>query len=194
MAMQGISSSSMEYTVLSMYSAGFTFANNAQQFKLTGWSNDIVRDNASEMLLIGKRDTSGANAGTWYRRQFVPATARHSQGWSAFDADYDTLSVAVRLFVACDKPEKYYQIRVVNKSDEPQEVRLDMVYKLVLGVNEEHTARFLHSEWDEATNTLRMRNVYHPIYHDQTLCLTATIPLTDVSITPLAVLDTMRRV
>ncbi len=168
--------------VVSSTMAGFTFAHNAQQFKLTGWSNDIVRDNASEMLLIGKRDTSGANAGTWYRRQFVPATARHSQGWSAFDADYDTLSVAVRLFVACDKPEKYYQIRVVNKSDEPQEVRLDMVYKLVLGVNEEHTARFLHSEWDEATNTLRVRNVYHPIYHDQVVCLTATEPLTDVSL------------
>lgn len=168
--------------VVSSTMAGFTFAHNAQQFKLTGWSNDIVRDNASEMLLIGKRDTSGANAGTWYRRQFVPATARHSQGWSAFDADYDTLSVAVRLFVACDKPEKYYQIRVVNKSDEPQEVRLDMVYKLVLGVSEEHTARFLHSEWDEATNTLRVRNVYHPIYHDQVVCLTATEPLTDVSL------------
>ena len=149
--------------------AGFTFAHNAQQFKLTGWSNDIVRDNASEMLLIDKQ-------------QFVPATARHSQGWSAFDADYDTLSVAVRLFVACDKPEKYYQIRLVNKADEPHQVQLDMVYKLVLGMCEEQTARYLHSEWDEASNSLLVRNVYHPIYHDQVVRLTATEPLTDISL------------
>ena len=155
--------------IVSSTMAGFTFAHNAQQFKLTGWSNDIVRDNAAEMLLINKH-------------QFLPATARHSQGWSAFDADYDGLSVAVRVFVACDKSEKYYQIKVSNRTDAPQEVQLDMVYKLVLGLCEEQTARYLYSEWDAATNTLSVRNVYHPIYHDQVVRLTATEPLTDVSL------------
>ena len=155
--------------IVSSTMTGFTFAYNAQQFKLTGWSNDIVRDPASEMLLIG-------------RRQFVPATARHSQGWSAFDAEYDELKVNVRLFVAVDKMEKYYQIRLENKLDTPQEVQLDMVYKLVLGVSEERTARYLYSEWDEVTNTLRVRNVYHPVYHDRWLLITATEPLTDVSL------------
>ena len=155
--------------VVSSTMAGFTFAHNAQQFKLTGWSNDIVRDTASEMLLINKK-------------QFVPATARHSQGWSAFDADYDDMTVAVRLFVACDKQEKYYQIKVCNKTSEAMEVQLDMAYKLVLGMCEEQTARYLHSEWDGAANTLCVRNVYHPIYRDQVVCLTATEPLTDISL------------
>ena len=155
--------------IVSSTMAGFTFAHNAQQFKLTGWSNDIVRDNASEMLLINKQ-------------QFVPATARHGQGWSAFDAEYDDMKVAVRMFVSCDKPEKYYQIKVENKTDAPMEVQLDMVYKLVLGMCEEQTARYLYSEWDEASNSLCVRNVYHPIYHDQVVCLTATEPLTDISL------------
>ena len=155
--------------VVSSTMAGFTFAHNAQQFKLTGWSNDIVRDNASEMLLINKH-------------HFLPATARHGQGFSAFDADYEDMHVDVRLFVALEKMEKYYQIRIVNKTDRPKEVQLDMVYKLVLGMSEEQTARYLYSEWDEATNTLRVRNVYHPIYHDQWLLLTATEPLTDISL------------
>ena len=155
--------------IVSSTMAGFTFAHNAQQFKLTGWSNDIVRDNASEMLLINKK-------------QFVPATARHSQGWSAFDAEYDDLKVAVRIFVAVDRMEKYYQIKVENTGHEPQQVRLDMVYKLVLGMSEEQTARYLYSEWDEAANTLRIRNVYHAIYHDQIVSLTATEPLTDLSL------------
>ena len=168
--------------IVSSTMAGFTFAHNAQQFKLTGWSNDIVRDNASEMLLIGTRDNSGENEGQFVRRQFVPATARHSQGWSAFDADYDDITVAVRLFVSIDKPEKYYQIKIHNKQSEPCTVRLDMVYKLVLGMCEEQTARYLHSEWDEATNSLLVRNVYHPIYHDQVLRLSATEPLTDTSL------------
>ena len=168
--------------IVSSTMAGFTFAHNAQQFKLTGWSNDIVRDNASEMLLIGTRDRNGANAGQFVRQQFVPATARHSQGWSAFDADYADLKVNVRVFVACDKMEKYYQIQLTNKLDTPQEVQLDMVYKLVLGDTEEKTARYLYSEWDEASNTLLVRNAYHPIYRDQTLLLSATEPLTDLSL------------
>ena len=151
--------------VVSSTMAGFTFANNAQQFKLTSWSNDIVRDNAGEMLLINKK-------------QFVPATARHSQGYSAFDAEYDNMKVDVRLFVARERMEKYYQIRVTNKTSETMEVQLDMVYKLVLGMCEERTARYLHSEWDESTNSLYVRNVYHPIYSNMVVRLTATEPLT----------------
>ncbi|MBO7490146.1 MAG: hypothetical protein J6T88_07710 [Bacteroidales bacterium] len=156
-------------TVVSSTMAGFTFAYNAQQFKLTGWSNDIVRDNASEMLLLNKK-------------QFVPATARHGQGYSAFDAEYEDLRVAVRVFVSKEKMEKYYQIRINNISNADQEVQLDMVYKLVLGLCEEHTARYLYSEWDEASNSLLVRNAYHPIYNDKVVRLTATEPLTDISL------------
>ena len=156
--------------VVSSTMAGFTFANNAQQFKLTGWSNDIVRDNASEMLLIGKK-------------QFVPATARHSQGYSAFDAEYDNgMKVDVRVFVAQERTEKYYQIRVSNKTGGSMELQLDMVYKLVLGMCEEQTARYLHSEWDERSNSLFVRNVYHPICHDTVVQLTATEALTDLGL------------
>ncbi|MBP5190192.1 MAG: hypothetical protein J6031_04685 [Bacteroidales bacterium] len=155
--------------IVSSTMAGFTFAYNAQQFKLTGWSNDIVRDNASEMLLIDKQ-------------QFVPATARHGQGWSAFDADYDEIKVNVRIFVAIDKMEKYYQIKVENKTDTSKQLQLDMVYKLVMGTTEEETARYLYSEWDQAANTLCIRNVYHPIYKDRTMLLTATESLNDISL------------
>ena len=156
--------------IVSSTMAGFSFAHNAQQFKITGWSNDLVRDNASEMLLID-------------HRQFLPATARHSQGWSAFDAEYDDgLAVKVRLFVSVDKPEKYYQIKVENHSSADREVTLDMVYKLVLGMCEEQTARYLHSEWDPETNSILVRNVYHPIYHDQTVRITCTEKLTDISL------------
>ena len=149
--------------VVSSTMAGFTFAFNAQQFKLTGWSNDIVRDNASEMLLIN-------------RHQFVPATARHGQGYSAFDAEYDDLTVKVRTFVACQRMEKYYQIRTGNKTDHPLTVQLDMVYKLVLGLSEEQTARYLHSQWDEKTQSILVRNVYHPVYSNKVLQLTIVQP------------------
>ena len=146
--------------IVSSTMAGFTFAHNAQQFKLTGWSNDIVRDNASEMLLINKK-------------QFIPATARHGQGFSAFDAQYDEIDVKVRVFVATERLEKYYQIKLDNKTNEDLDIQLDMVYKLVLGNTEEKTARYLYSEWDEASNSIFVRNVYHDQYRDTWVQLTA---------------------
>ena len=154
--------------VVSSTMAGFTFAYNAQQFKLTGWSNDMVRDNASEMLLI-----NGC--------QFIPATARHGQGYSAFDAEYEQMKVMVRLFVSHQNPEKYYQIKLANKTDQPLQVKLDMVYKLVMGMSEEQTARYLHSDWKQEQNSLWVRNVYHETYRDVRLQLTATEEITDVS-------------
>ncbi len=146
--------------VVSATMAGFTFAFNAQQFKLTGWSNDMVRDNASEMLLINKK-------------QFIPATARHGQGFSAFDAQYDDLNVKIRVFVSAKRLEKYYQIKLENKTDTPIEVELDMVYKLVLGTTEEKTARYLYSEWDETAHSIFIRNAYHNQYRDTWIQLTA---------------------
>ena len=155
--------------VVSSTMAGFTFAYNAQQFKLTSWSNDMVRDNTSEMLLINGK-------------QFVPATARHGQGFSAFDAEYEGMNVKIRLFVALERMEKYYQIKVENTTDAATDVQLDMVYKLVLGMGEERTARYLHSQWDEKSNTLLVRNVYHPVYRDKVLHLTATEPITNIQL------------
>ena len=153
-------------SIVSSTMAGFTFAFNAQQYKLTAWSNDIVRDNAAEMLLINKQ-------------QFVPATARHGQGFSAFDAQYDTFNVKVRVFVAEKKLEKYYQIKVENKTNDDMELQLDMVYKLVLGTSEEKTARFLYSEWDDATHSILTRNVYHDQYRDTRVQLTAVTDSND---------------
>ena len=155
--------------VVSSTMAGFTFAHNAQQFKLTGWSNDIVRDNASEMLLVNKQ-------------QFVPATARHGQGWSAFDAEYADLKVMVRVFVAVERPEKYYQIKIRNKTGQPLQASLDLVCKFVLGQCEEQTARFLYAEFQADANRLALRNVYHETYRDTTVYLSASRPLTDVDI------------
>lgn len=155
--------------IVSSTMAGFSFAFNAQQFKLTSWSNDMVRDSASEMLLINKH-------------QFVPATARHAQGYSLFDAKYDTFNVKARIFVSTDKLEKYTTFTISNKSNQPLDLQIDMVYKLVLGMCEEQTARYLYTEWHPEQNSLIVRNVYHEIYRNIRLQLTATEPITECDV------------
>ena len=43
----------------------------------------------------------------------------------------------------------------------------------MLGTTEEKTARYLHSEWDEATHSIYVRNVYHELFRDTRVQLTA---------------------
>ena len=43
-------------TLLSQNSLGFTFALNSRENKLTPWSNDIIKDNCGEMLLLKNKD------------------------------------------------------------------------------------------------------------------------------------------
>lgn len=43
-------------TLLSQNSLGFTFALNSRENKLTPWSNDIIKDNCGEMLLLKTKD------------------------------------------------------------------------------------------------------------------------------------------
>lgn len=155
--------------VVSSVMSGFTFAHNAQQFKLTAWSNDIVRDAPSEMLLID-------------RKQFVPSIARHGQGYSTFEADYDDLKVVATVFVSANENVKYYLIEVTNKQQYQRTLRFDMVYKLVLGFTEENTARYLYSDWSPSDNTLFVRNVYHETYRSSQVALTASEPITEANI------------
>lgn len=61
--------------IVSSSMGGFTYAHNAQQFKITSWHNDMVTDPASEMLLIN-------------HRQVIPTTVRHGFGYSVFEGEY----------------------------------------------------------------------------------------------------------
>ena len=155
--------------IVSSSMSGFTFAHNAQQFKITSWTNDIVRDSASEMLLIG-------------RKQFVPTRARHGQGYSEFKADYKDFTIRVMVFVDRDTMDKFYRMTIESHSDELQTINLNMVYKLVLGDNEEKTARFIYSEWDAESNSLYVRNMYSEHYSGCKVILSCTEPIAEAKI------------
>ncbi|MBP5413139.1 MAG: hypothetical protein J6Y47_07785 [Bacteroidales bacterium] len=147
--------------IVSATMSGFTYAYNAQQFKLTSWSNDMAYDPSSEMLLVQKK-------------QFIPTNAIHGLGYSRFEACYTNYKVQVQLFVAKDSPTKFYHISLTNLLPQEQTLQLSMVYKLVLGTNEEETARYLFSEWKPQDNTLYVRNMYHAVYGQKQVCLSAT--------------------
>ncbi|MDY5969895.1 MAG: hypothetical protein SPJ13_07800, partial [Bacteroidales bacterium] len=153
--------------IVSSTMSGFTYAHNAQQFKVTAWHNDIVSDPASEMLLIG-------------HRLFLPSLARHGFGYSVFEGVFEGLSVRVTVFVARQDMTKFYLIDMANTSDSDTTLRCEWVNKMVLGVTEEESCRYLISDFNAEDNALYVRNTYGELYRDEHAFLSSTEPIAEV--------------
>lgn len=153
--------------IVSSTMGGFTYAHNAQQFKVTAWHNDIVADPASEMLLVG-------------HRQFLPSVARHGFGYSVFEGDYEGFSLRVTVFVAREDMTKFYLVDTTNTSGQEATLRCEMVNKMVLGVTEEDSCRYLFSDFNAEYNALFVRNTYGELYRDEHAFLSSTEPIAEV--------------
>ena len=153
--------------VISNAMSGFTYAYNSQNFKITTWSNDIVSDPPSEILLINNQ-------------RFTPASVRHGMGYSIFNAETDNLEIKITVFVAREEPVKYYVLDIKNTSNEHQSLNLEMITKLVLGDSEEKTCRHLLSNLNEAENRLYFRNVYSTYFKDYHAFLSSTEKIVEI--------------
>ncbi len=147
--------------IVSGWMSGFTYAYNSQMFKITSWSNDMVSDPASEIILINKQ-------------RFIPTVARHGLGYSVFTAESYGFDVEIKVFAALQNKVKYYLLAIKNTSDYNQNLQIELITNIVLGATEEKTNRHLLSDWNEEDNSLYFRNVYHQIFKHVTLYLTST--------------------
>ena len=155
--------------IVSSTMGGFTYAHNAQQFKVTAWHNDIVADRTSETLLVN-------------HRQFIPSLARHGFGYSVFEGTYDGFSMRVTVFVARQDMTKFYLVDLTSTRDEDATLRCELVNKVVLGVTEEDSCRYLISHFDEADNALYVRNTYGELHRDEHAFFSSTEPIAEVDI------------
>ena len=141
--------------------SGFTYSHNSQSYKITTWSNDMVSDPPSEIILINKQ-------------RFIPTAVRHGLGYSVFTAESNAFQIQIDVFAALEKEEKYYLITFENTTTSTQHVQLGLIAKIVLGVTEEKTNRHLLSEWNEEENCLYFKNVYNNVFQNISAYLSST--------------------
>jgi len=115
--------------------AGFTWAGNSRLHQLTGWSNDPVRDPASEWFVLDEPATRGRwpLLGPQPPLPGLPARVRHGQGYTTFEQDADGIHVEATCFVAADAAVKCTIIRLRNDGRAPRNVRVLGVAEWVLG-------------------------------------------------------------
>lgn len=137
-------------TLLSDGALGFTWAVNSRENKLTHWSNDPLRDNRSEMLLLTIENE---------RIDVLPsATAVFGSNQANYRLEYKKIALTVQVFVPARGMQKQVAVTVENRSGEEKQVSLSYYTEPLLGALPQE-ARFIKAE--KAKDTIYLSNPYN---------------------------------
>ncbi|MBA3583767.1 MAG: phosphorylase, partial [Gemmatimonadetes bacterium] len=148
--------------------AGFTWAVNSRENRLTPWSNDPVSDPAGEALYV-RDEESGA---LWTPtplpiRESAPYEIHHGQGWSRFRVQVNGISSDLLQFVPLEDSIKISRLVLRNTTGRRRRLSVTGYAEWVLGVFRERTAPFVATEIDPETRALFARNRWNAEFADR---------------------------
>jgi cyclic beta-1,2-glucan synthetase len=149
-------------TLISESGSASTWSENAQEFRLTPWSNDPVSDANTEAFYIRDEDSGRFWSPTLLpTRSAGPYVARHGFGYSTFEHTQEGIESVLRVFVAIDAPIKFSALTLRNRSGRPRRLSLTGYLDWVLGDERAKTLMQVATELDEDTGALFARNAYN---------------------------------
>ncbi len=148
-------------TVISDSGQGYSWCENAHEFRLSPWFNDPVEDIGGEVFYLRDEKTGKAWSPTMLPRPGLsPYTARHGFGYSVFEHEEDGLSTELTVFVHLEEPVKYYLLKVRNNGDRPRQLSATGYVEWVLGDLRPKNAQHLIIDLDP-DGALFARNPYN---------------------------------
>lgn len=149
--------------------AGFTWAVNSRENRLTPWSNDTVSDPPGEVIYLRDEDTGTVWTPTPLPiREAEPYAIRHGQGYTIFEHLSHGITQELTMFVPLDAPVKISLLRLQNRTDRKRRLSITSYNELVLGFKRSQTAPFIITEIDEKTGSILARNPYNNEFANRT--------------------------
>lgn len=150
-------------TLVTESGGGYTWCENAHEFRLTPWDNDPVSDRTGEAYYIRDEET-----GVFWSPTPLPAggaapyTTRHRFGSSSFRHINQDIGSEMTMFVAVDAPVKMVLITLTNNSDRPRTLSVTGYCEWALGEHRSRGLLHISSEVLGTNGALLARNPYHP--------------------------------
>ncbi|CAN5477618.1 glucoamylase family protein [soil metagenome] len=155
-------------SVVTESGGGYTFAENAHEFRLTPWYNDPVSDTAGEAFYIRDEETGRFwSPAPLPARGPMPYTTRHGWGYSVFEYDENGIRSEMWQYVAVASSVKFISIRLRNTSGRPRRLAVSGFVEWVLGDLRPKTLMHVVSEIDTRTGALFARNSYNTEFPDR---------------------------
>jgi cyclic beta-1,2-glucan glucanotransferase len=140
--------------------AGFTWALNSQQNRLTAWSNDPVSDPPGEAFYLRDEDSGELWSPTALpiREKNTAYIARHGQGYSRFECRSHGMALELLQYVPLKDPVKISRLKLTNESRRARRISVTAYVEWVLGQSRARSAPGIVTEIDKETGAMFARN------------------------------------
>ncbi|MDQ1108565.1 cyclic beta-1,2-glucan synthetase [Stenotrophomonas rhizophila] len=148
-------------TVVSESAPGYTWFENAHEFRLTPWLNDPVSDTGGEAFYVRDEDTGRVWSPMPLPRRGTGAyRTRHGFGYTVYEHFEDGIVSELWVFVDVAAPLKYSVLRLHNLSGRPRRLSAIGYVEWVMGDLRAKSRMHVVTEPDPQTGALLARNTY----------------------------------
>ncbi len=148
--------------VVSESGPGYTWGENAHEFRLTPWHNDPVSDASGEAYYLRDEESGRAWSPTPLPCRGEGAyRIRHGFGYSVYEHIEDGIASELWVYVAIDAPVKYAVLKLRNLSGRARRISVIGYVEWVLGDLRGKSLMHIVTEHDAVTGALLGRNPYN---------------------------------
>jgi len=149
-------------TIVSETGAGYTWMENAHEYRLTPWNNDPVGDTGGEAFYIRDEETGLFWSPMPYPTNGVTGyVVHHGFGYTTFEHIEDGIFTETKVFVDCDAAVKFISIKISNKSGRNRKLSATGYVEWVLGALRPTSMMHVVTDVDAATGAILARNAYN---------------------------------
>ncbi|HEY8250285.1 MAG TPA: glucoamylase family protein [Burkholderiales bacterium] len=155
-------------TVVSESGPGYTWSENAHEFRLTPWGNDAVSGASGEAFYL--RDQESGEF--WSPTPLpcggpTPYVTRHGFGTSVFEHTEGGIRSELRVFVDLEAAVKFSVLKLANRSGRTRRLSATGYVEWVLGDLRPKTAMHVVTEIDPSSGALYATNAYNTEFPDR---------------------------
>ncbi|HMB42645.1 MAG TPA: cyclic beta 1-2 glucan synthetase, partial [Luteimonas sp.] len=148
--------------VLSESACGYTWGDNAHEFRLTPWANDPITDTCGEAFYLRDEETGKVwSPSPLPMRGQGDYRTRHGFGYSVYEHVEDGIASELWVYVAQTDAVKFSVLKLGNRSGRPRTISATGYVEWVLGDLRAKTQMHVMTGMDVATGVLTARNSYN---------------------------------
>jgi cyclic beta-1,2-glucan synthetase len=158
--------------------AGFTWARNSGENRISPWTNDAVMDEPSEILYLRDEETAEIWTPTpGPAGREADCQIRHGTGYTDWRKISHGIEQQLRIFVPVDDPVKIVRIQLTNHTERHRRITATYYVDWLLGSLRSVSRPTVNCSYDPEYEAIIAHNRWNPDFAERTAFLTADQPL-----------------